>query len=121
MAAIRPKIGNPGVNQRPSEFTLVDWQGLKDDDTGEPVEFVAYGDRSVHVTGAFGSANTQVILEGSNDGVNWSPLRNVFAQQLVFGSTSGALQTVADVSWKVRPRVINGTGSNLSVSLLLRL
>ena len=51
------------------------WASMANGDSGGPLEFTSYADRSFQVTGTFGSGGT-VRLEGSNDGTNWAVLHD---------------------------------------------
>lgn len=45
---------------------VVAWLALANGDSGDPIDFSQYADKSIQVTGAFGDG--ALVLEGSNDG-----------------------------------------------------
>ena len=57
----------------PGESSLITWADLQNGDDGEAVQFGAFTDRSIQFGGTFGAGGT-IVLEGSNDGVNYLPL-----------------------------------------------
>ncbi len=75
-------------------------------------------DVSVQVTGNFGTGGT-VVVEGSNDGVNWATLNDLGGTALSF--TAAGLRGVRErVKW-LRPRLSAGTGTiSLTVSVFDR-
>lgn len=96
---------------------LAQWFLLGDGDDGEPLGYAAWGDRSVQVTGTFDGA--ELHWEGSNDGINYSPMVNVENTPIVFTATG--LVTVLDIARYCRPRVVGGTGStDLAVHVIVR-
>lgn len=112
---------NPGLDTQDEDYLLMTWRGLDNTSSksqGTPHSFVAFGDRSVQVSGVIG-ADAKVYIEGSNDGTNWAPLKNPFKEDIVFGP-GGGLQTIIDVSRWVRPRIDGSPGSAADVFMLLR-
>lgn len=94
------------------------WSGLLNGDVGAPVEWPAYMDRSVQVTGTFGAGGS-VSIDGSNDGVNFVPLSNPRGNALAMASAS--LEQIEDCAYKMRPSVTAGDGTtNLVVTLFAR-
>ena len=116
MSTISHNITNPGVNALRNDWAVIHWTHMTGNDEGQSAEFVPYADRSFQVSGIFGTGSARVILEGSNDGVNWSPLRDPFNEVLTFDEPG--LRTVIDVAAYVRPRLIDG--SDLSCALLVK-
>lgn len=99
-----------------SKAIVVAWAGLASGDTGAPVSFSQYTDKSVQVTGAFGGAT--VVLEGSNDGTNWAVLTDPQGNDL--NITAAKIEMVSEATLSVRPRVSGGTGVNVNVTMLLK-
>lgn len=90
---------------------------LAEGDDGVPAAYPEYSDRSVQVAGTFGGAT--VVIEGSNDGVNWSTLRDPQGSSLSL--TSAGLKGVVEMSAAIRPRVTGGDGTTaLTVSMFFR-
>ena len=92
------------------------WTPLAAGDDGEAIEFSQYTDKSVQVTGTFGSAALRI--EGSNDGVNWSVLTDPQGNDLSI--TSAKIEMITEATRFVRPVVVGGSATALTVSMLLK-
>jgi hypothetical protein len=84
-------------------------------DVGDPIVLTKMNDRTVQVTGTFGAGGT-VVFTGSNDGVTYLPMRDVF--NAVVSATSAKLITLTEVPLYVRPEVTAGDGTT-SLTLIL--
>mgnify|MGYP000043478708 CR=1 FL=1 len=94
------------------------WPGLANGDDGEPIKFSQYADKSVQVTGIFGSGGA-LLIEGSNNGTDWAPLSDPQGNELNFAMAK--IEMVTEATLYVRPRVTGGDGTtNLSVILLMK-
>lgn len=91
------------------------WSGLLNGDTGDAREFGGWNDRSIQVTGTFGSGGS-LTLQGTNDGTNWYTLYDAYNSALTF--TSAGLRSVLVLPWKVRPIVTAGDGTTSLVATL---
>jgi len=99
---------------------LVAWAGLTfaSTDEGSPLEFGAFADRSVQVTGTFGSGGS-VRIEGSNDGVNYAVLTD--PQGNALDITSAKIEAISELVRYVRPRITAGDGTtSLACTMMLR-
>lgn len=97
---------------------VVTWTGLLNGDSGAPLEMVGSADRSVQITGTFGTGGT-VLIEGSNNGINYSTLHDPGGNAISL--TSAQIIAVLEVSAFIRPRVSAGDGTtSLAVVLLVR-
>jgi hypothetical protein len=85
-------------------------------DVGQPLARLDLADRSVQVAGSFAGAT--VVLEGSNDGVNYFTLSSPSGAALSF-TAAGLMQVNQPVAF-VRPHVTSGSGASLSVTLTAR-
>ncbi|NUX58665.1 hypothetical protein [Paraburkholderia youngii] len=106
--------GNPNVRR-------VTWPTLANGDAGQIIgpDFALWSDRSIQITGIFGTSGT-IVFEGSNDGVNFYTLNAPQGTALQF--TSATLRQVLEAALYVRPRVTAGdVTTNLAVTLMLRL
>jgi hypothetical protein len=94
------------------------WSGLtfSSTDDGSSIELHQYSDRSVQVTGTFGTGGS-VAIEGSNDdGVTWKVLTD--PQGNALNITAAGIEQITEITQKVRPRVTAGDGTtNLAVYL----
>lgn len=106
------------TNQIPDEWIRATWEGMDSNDTGEAIVYPNYADRTVQVSGTFGTGGN-VVIEGTIDGTNYVTLADVSGATLSF--SSAGLKTIVDVPWKIRPRVTAGDGTtSITVSLAMR-
>ncbi len=97
---------------------VVAWGTLGNGVSGTPLQMIGSADRSVQVEGTFGAGGT-VLIEGSNDGVNYRTLHDPGGTALSI--TSAGIVAVLEISAFVRPRVSAGDGSTaIDVTLLVR-
>lgn len=72
---------------------------LTGSDSGQPIQGPGYTDRSFQLTGVFGGT---VVIEGSNDGVNYVTLTDPFDNPLSFAAA--ALKQLLQICLWLRPR-----------------
>ena len=97
---------------------IVQWTPLANGDSGSPLEVSAWAERSVQITGTFGTGGT-VVIQGSNDGTNWATLNNAQGTGLSF--TSANIKQVAEMTRYMRPNVTGGdVTTSLTVTMLIR-
>jgi len=99
---------------------VVSWTGLTNttSDDGSPAEMFGGADRSVQVHGTFGTNGT-CLIEGSNDGTNYYTLTDFQGNALSI--TSAKVDSIAEITRYVRPRISNGDGStSLTVTIMMR-
>lgn len=94
---------------------VITWS-LGNADTGVPVEMPGSHIRSVQISGTFGSAT--VVIQGSNDGVTYFTLTD--AQGNAISKTTAAIENIQELTRYLRPSSSGGTGTAITVSLLLR-
>src|SRR5215472_17865970 len=85
-------------------------------DVGQPLQRIDLADRSVQVTGTFAGAT--IVMEGSNDGINYFTLSSPAGAALSF-TAAGLMQVNEPIAF-VRPRVTVGSGASLTVTLTAR-
>jgi hypothetical protein len=95
------------------------WTSLLNGDDGAPIKFGPFADRSVQVTGTFGTGGT-IVMEGSNDGgTTWATLKDPLGANVSFTATG--LKMIGDLPYQIRPRVTAGDGTtSLSAWLMMR-
>ena len=112
-----------------SGLTTIDqvlWEGLATGDTGLPVKFAKFSDKSVHIYGTF-SGGTTVVLQGSNDpranpdhadhaSAVWTGLTD--AQGNAISVTAAAIEQVLENPLWIRPSVASGSSDSITVSLV---
>jgi len=113
--AIRPATLLADFNY---EQQRISWTALANTDTGQPVEYGFYSDRSVQVTGTFGSGGS-VTIQGSNDGgTTWATLLDPAGAALTF--TAAGLRQIVTLPALIRPIVTAGDGAtSLNVFLYM--
>lgn len=121
--AVRPvTASSPTVgSERIRNVNIYQWTALKGDtlDTGLPVESAQLADRSVHIEGALGTGGV-VVIEGSNDGVNFVTLTDPLGNALSFNAV-GRIKTIMEAVAYIRPRVSAGdAATSFTVTLLVR-
>lgn len=98
----------------------IEWAAMATGDTGQPVDWAGHADRSVQVFGTFGGSS--VAIEGSNDAgptpTNWNVLTD--PQGNALNITAAGLERVTEDTCWVRPNITGGTGSPITVQMLLR-
>ena len=96
---------------------VAQWPHLAQGDDGAPLGCAQYADRSFQVVGTFGGAS--VVVEGTNDGVNWATLTDPQGNNLTF--TAAKIEMVSEATLRIRPKVVGGDGTtDLTVSALLK-
>lgn len=105
------------VPENPSGDTwIATWPAMGNADTGTSVAMSGSSDRTVHITGTFGSAT--VVFQGSNDGTNWVTLAD--PQGNTLSKTSASIEAVLELTRYVRPVTSGGTGTAVDVILLMK-
>lgn len=84
------------------------WTGLLNGDDGEPVHLPGFQDRSVQVTGTFGTGGS-VAVQGSNDGTNYAALRDPSSTTIAI--TAAGIKSVLEATLHMRPAVTAGDGT----------
>lgn len=96
---------------------LATYTGLAETDTTPAaIEMPEWADRSVQITGTFNAGT--VLIEGSNDGSNWSTLNDTQGNPLSFTATK--IEQVLEAVQFMRPRVSAGAGVSVTVSIMAR-
>lgn len=92
------------------------WAGLANGEAGSNHGSARYRDRSIQITGTFGVGGT-VVIEGSNDGINWVTLRDTNETPLSF--IGADLAVILEPTLYIRPRVTAGDATtSLTVTLV---
>ena len=108
-----PIVGNGVVHN-------FSWTGLGAGDDGAPIELNgAVVDFVVQAVGVF-SGGATVALEGSNDGVNWTTMKDETGTAIDLGQND--LAGVSVIPALMRPVVQSGDGgADIDVSAILRI
>ena len=94
---------------------VVTWTGLLNGDDGSSWEGPDCADRSVAVTGTFGTGGS-ITIQGSNDGTNWFALTD--PQGNAITKTAAALEQITEITKFVRPIVTAGDGTTSLVATM---
>lgn len=90
---------------------------LSADDDGEPIEATDFANRLVQIEGNFDGGS--VVIEGSNDSVNYRGLNDPQGNDVAVQSPQ--IRTVAQMTRLFRPRVVGGTpDTQVTVCLFAR-
>lgn len=117
VAATVTPLGNDANQNQNGAALLASWAALANGDSGAPIDYLAFADRSVQIVGTFGVGGS-VTIEGTNDGTNYVALTD--PQGNAITKTAAAIEAVSEVPRSIRPRVTAGDGTtSLSVYLLL--
>lgn len=84
---------------------LFSWSNMADGDDGEVLEMPENADRTVQVSGTFGSGGV-VQIEGSLDGINYYTLTDPQGNNLSISNAK--IETVTEIVRYIRPRVSSG-------------
>jgi len=104
MATVKPTMTEL-QNSGEGRAWKVEWAAMANGDDGEPVQLPGYQDRSVQVTGTFGTGGS-VTVQGSNDGSNYAALRDPSHTTLAF--TAAGIKAILEATERVRPAVTAG-------------
>ena len=97
---------------------LHSWTLLTANTDGAPLSAVEWADRTWQATGTFGGAT--VVLQGSNDGVNWFNLSNAAGGTAISLTAAGGAATI-ELPRFVRPFLsAAGIGASITVTLCAR-
>lgn len=114
MATRTPTFSQVGENT-----VVVTWTGLLNTDTGLPVAFHDYADRTVQVKGTFGTGGN-CRIQGSNDaGTTYAVLTDPQGNDLNIGAAK--VEQVIEMTELIRPNITAGDGTtNLVCVMTLR-
>jgi hypothetical protein len=113
MAIINGVVTNIGTKDGSAKKVTWAFTGA---DTGLPIAFSEWADRSVQMSGTWNAAT--VIWEGSNDGVTYLPLTD--PQGNAITKTADTIEAVTEVCELARPRVSSGAVTAVTISVILR-
>ena len=90
------------------------WAGMAHGDVGESIILTRFNDRTVQVGGTFGVGGT-VVFMGSNDGVQWDAMRDVF--NATISATANKIVTLTEVPVYIRPEVTGDGTTSIDVTV----
>ena len=101
-----------------NDVVAYEWVGLTESDTADHVEVPQRADKTIQVSGDFGS-NGDVRAEGSldPDAVVFSQLTD--PQGNVVAITSAGIETIMENTVSIRPVVAAGTSVSVTVRILM--
>lgn len=117
MAVISPTIV---TNNPPGDGSVItySWTLVTSGDTGAPIPFAQWADRSVQMSGTWGAGGGTITWEGSNDGITYFALTD--PQTVAIAKTADALEQVIEATLWARPRVSVANVTSVVVTLLAR-
>jgi gamma-glutamyltranspeptidase len=113
MATITPVRSSPAWN-----VEKVFWETLTTADTATEIQPAALSGLfgCVQVTGTFGSGTC--VLQQSNDGTNWTTVKDTDGNAISF--TAAGMANFGTAALFLRPSTSGGTSDDLDVTLILR-
>lgn len=95
------------------------WDALTTNgDVGQVLNAVGWADKTVHVSGTYGTSGTPLI-EGSNDETNYDTLTAADPATIDLSFTSGTnVKAILQNPLAIRPRLSDGTGT-ISISVII--
>jgi hypothetical protein len=124
MAVVQPTktliLPNDGLGDSTADGWQVVWSGLNGGDTGAPVQFPGYADRSFQVVIAGGGSYTSGAISclGSNDLATFAILSQPNSTP---ASLSGAgIIAVTEATIQVQPSLSGVVATNLNVAMFFR-
>lgn len=110
------------VDNSKDHHTKVTWEELNSGDTGSPID--QDGMRSnralagcIQFTGTF-NGGTTAVLEGSNDGTNYSTLRDMVGANISL--TAAGMVEFSTSALYIRPSVSGGSSDDVDAIMVLR-
>lgn len=100
-----------------AKTTIAQWV-LGAGDDGQPIRWAGAADRTVQVIGSFGGAT--VTMQGTLEQVptTWASLTDI--QGNAIAMTAAGIETITELTRYIRPIVAGGTGTAVTVMLLMR-
>lgn len=92
------------------------WAAAGDSDTFTALPMQSgFNARSIQVEGTFGGAT--ITIKGSNDGTNYETIRDLQGNNLTFAAAG--LKGIQEVVGFIQPSTASGSGSSLTVTMLI--
>ena len=116
MAVIKPTVTSIGRGDESTQ--LVVWTPVTEADTCAAVSYPEYADKSIHVSGTFGSGS--VAVNGSNNsGASYVALND--PSGTVIAITTEKIKAVLENTQLVQPAASGGSSQSLTISMLFHL
>jgi len=115
MANITPTVEE--IVTRGDDGHIITWGPMTAGDTGLPISMIGSARRTIQVVGSFAGID-RLLIEGSIDSQNYSPLTDNHGNKLEF--KGAGLSSISDLTRLIRPRVSAGAPTAVKVTLLVR-
>lgn len=107
------------IGAEDSSAYLVTWNLTTADHTGAAMQMTEWADRTMQAFGTNWGGAT-LAIEGSNDGVNWVPLKSV-ADAIAIALTADGMALLLELPRYIRPRLTAvGVLSVIAVTIAIR-
>lgn len=106
---------SPDIKPKAGGTRLITWETLTESDTAAAAEVPDYPDKTVTVTGTFGSAT--VVIQGSNDGTNWYTLSEIDGTALSF-TVASETKTILENPLFVRASASGGSSQDVDIIII---
>lgn len=102
-----------------TSWEVIEWAGLLNGDTGEPIKRVLYTDRSITIEGTDGASGA-CEMQGSNTpgGTDWCSLKD--AGGVVIAGQTGEVFQILENTLRIRPSVTGDGSTSYTVRMLLK-
>ena len=95
---------------------VVSWSGLTSVDDGSSAKVAGYSNKSVQVTGTFTASS--MLIQGSNNGVSWTTLKNSQGNALTF--SAAGLERIQEPTLYIRPLTSGTASATIKVELFIQ-
>lgn len=92
------------------------WETLTEADTANAISLANKADKTVTVTGTFGSAT--VVMKGSNDGANFYTLKDAQGDDISF--TAAGMSIILENPLFIKPTFSGGTSQDVDVIIVAK-
>lgn len=107
-------------NNRDQKYRLYLWENLVNGDTGQPLEFGGWADRSVQVVGTFGSGG-KCVIQGSLMLASPTYATLTDAGSVDLEITAASIEQILPMAIWLRPSITAGDGTtDLDVYIMVR-
>ncbi len=115
MAVIAPTYTTVGGD---GSVVKIQWANMANGDTGTPISFTQWADRSIQVSGTFG-AGGNLRWQGSNNETTYDTLTDPQGNALDIGAAK--TEAITEITVLARPNVTAGDGTtSMTVTLVAR-
>jgi hypothetical protein len=110
---------NTKLGEQDGSVKVFTWTLTSADPTGTAVELPEWADRTIQMSGTWGTATGAV--QGSNDNTTFFALNNAAGATTLGGKTADFLATIIELPRYLRPNLTTpGAGATITATLIIR-